>query len=297
MVPRSMKYCLNEQIDHVKQSPSIGDRPAALLGPLFDEQPIPTCLGPLDSPVRPGSPNLGKLEKMGIKPDKTQTTGSRFDLLEKTATAQQEWTIVVDLIANFNERTARGKLGAEDKLQRLFDLKDETKGKPITIVVQSIEPSPPSAQQQLARIAGSNSSAVLDNRRPGIADPGAFTLRRYVIKDGRIEELPKRESKAHEDDLSNLLQFALKNYPAKRVALDFFGHGDGNAGVTGDQGDVSAAAFERSIERGLAGSGHQRLHLLDLDACLMAEDDILRRGHNVAKRLIASAETELVDRR
>ncbi|MBI4532353.1 MAG: hypothetical protein HY711_00275 [Candidatus Melainabacteria bacterium] len=179
---------------------------------------------------------------------------------------QQEWTVVVNLSATLENSNG---LGAQHKFEALKQLAEQSKGKPVTMVVQAIGP-------------GGSSDGT----------GGAQMLQRYVIKDGQITELPGQPSRGYGQDLTSLLQMATTNYPSEKIAFINQSHGLGNERLRGDAGPISVQDFTKAIKEGLAGSGHNRLDLLDLDACLMAENGVLDEVKEVANNLVASAEEE-----
>lgn len=199
--------------------------------------------------------------------------------------SRQEWTVAYDLATNLKEKGAYGQMGAEDKINLLKDFVSVTRGTPVTIIAQAIEPKPDAAKPKEGA-ADSSSKA---------AKPEDFTLVRYIIRDGIITALPPEKSQGFGQDLTNLLQMATKEAPSLKTALVVNAHGTGNMGLVGDNGKIALSDFESSVKSGLAGSGHEKLDLLDFDSCLMAQDGVLRRTQSIAKHLVASAEIENTD--
>ncbi len=190
-----------------------------------------------------------------------------------TDKGKAQWTIAIDLAVNLENAGPNGRMGAEDKINRLKELKDATKGKPVVIIAQAVMPK-----------GGATAS-----------DKKEVTLKRYRISDGKIEELSQTPSKGLADDLSDLLAIATHDYPSTRLGLVVNAHGLGNRGLIGDTGQVTLAKFEQAVKTGLSESGREKLDLLDFDACLMAEHTVLDKIGRIAERMVASAEVENTD--
>src|SRR5262249_16076794 len=50
--------------------------------------------------------------------------------------------------------------------------------------------------------------------------------------------------------------------------------------------------FTNAVKDGLQGSGHQKLDLLDWDACMMGADGAVKQASQIANNLVASSEIE-----
>lgn len=115
-----------------------------------------------------------------------------------------------------------------------------------------------------------------------------FNLRRYVIKDGRIDDLPAIHSRDTGKDITALLRYAGKEHPSDRLALIITSHGDGNWGLRGDNGELSMPDLADAIKDGLTGSGHDKLNLIDFDSCKMAQVGVAQRMAPLATDMVAS---------
>lgn len=191
--------------------------------------------------------------------DSDNTENSEKRELEKPESAErkeelQEWTVAVNL--NFGNRNET------EYTERLEQFAEKTKGKPVTVLAQ----------------------AVIPNEN---ADNGA-RVERYLLKDGKYEKLEEGESRGFTADLSDLLQTAARNYPAKKIGLIHGSHGLGNPGFKGTGKQVSTKEFVDAIEKGLEGSGHKKLEMLDMLSCLTAQNGVLENFQEVTKNLIAS---------
>jgi Clostripain family len=193
----------------------------------------------------------------------------------------QEWTVAINLAVNLDSQGAFGHLGSEDKMTHLDDLAAYTRDKPVTIIVQAIERKPGS---------GSKTDNKGEENKESL--PETAKLNRYIIKDGTITQLPSAQSHGYADDLTAFLQIASKQAPSLKTALVVNSHGIGNMGLSGDAGKISLTDFEKAVTKGLAGSGHNKLDLLDFDACLMAQNGVLQSTEKIAKHLVAAAEIE-----
>jgi Clostripain family len=182
----------------------------------------------------------------------------------------RQWTIAVDLAVNLKDKGPYGHLGAEDKMARLLQLKAQIPANsPVTIVAQQIIPE------------------THDGKT-------TYSLKRYAIHNGTIDDLTPTPvpSKGTAQDLTDLLQIAGKQYPSARLGLVTNSHGNGDDGLQGDNGDVSLPQLQTAIKDGLKGSGHDKLDLVNFDACMMAQAGVLGEMDPVAKQLIASASLE-----
>ena len=178
----------------------------------------------------------------------------------------QEWTVCVNLTTSAQENGVQ--IGGNAEIQELQRLASQTAGKPVTILAQNI-----------------------------IEDPnhsGKYLVERYEIKDGHVNKLPTEQSKGMAQDLANLLSTATHNYPSKRVALINQSHGGGTAGLSdGHGGSCTLNEFVGAVKQGLAGSGHQKLDLLDFDACSMGNSGVVSQVRGVTEQLVASAAPEM----
>jgi hypothetical protein len=173
---------------------------------------------------------------------------------------RQDWVIAMNLAADFgNECTI------EKRTKKLQELAADTQGKPVTIVVQF---------------------AVKQK-------DGACKLERFALNDGKVVKLesPGR-SGGYASDVEQLLKFTNQNYQTRNLGLILDSHGTGNGGMSGDTGSLSLTELRDSVTRGLRNSGHDKLDLLQFNACLMGQNGVLESTQSIARHIVASAEPE-----
>lgn len=177
-----------------------------------------------------------------------------------------QWTVALDLTTDFD--------GDKDhKFYRLEDLKKfaaKTKGKDVAIVVQAAFADYPHKE----------------------GTKWTYTLERYVVRDGTIKRVGKAPSKGYGQDLEDLVSYTTKNAPSDKLALIMDTHGHGNEGFHGDTGRIKLDDFIDRVKNGLKGSGREKIDLVDFDACLMAQNEVMSRVRAVTDHMVASAETE-----
>jgi hypothetical protein len=104
------------------------------------------------------------------------------------------------------------------------------------------------------------------------------------------------------DTLGWFVATALQRHPSQRSALVVWGHGNGWQGIAYDgdrtalgesreRSSIDAEELGRALEVGLAASGRGELDLLMLDACLMANLEVMSETAGAARYLIASEES------
>jgi hypothetical protein len=202
-----------------------------------------------------------------------------------TNKTQSQWTVAVDLGIVFDQVGARGHLGVEDKLKSLEQLKQMTKGQPVTIVVEALVADGKDVPGQ----------ALSQSKKP-------YDVERIVIRDGKEEVVASGASKGFSADLKDLLDYSLTQTPSNKIALAINAHGLGDQGVAGgmqepgrQNGEVlSTPDLANVIESSLADSNHTKLDLIDLDSCLMGQMGVLEQLDPVTKQLVASEKTETV---
>lgn len=173
---------------------------------------------------------------------------------------RQDWVIAMNLAADFgNECTI------EKRTKKLQELAADTRGKPVTIVVQF---------------------AVKQK-------DGACKLERFALNGGKVVKLesPGR-SGGYASDVEQLLKFTSQNYQTRNLGLILDSHGTGNGGMSGDTGSLSLTELRDSVTRGLRNSGHDKLDLLQFNACLMGQNGVLESTQSIARHIVASAEPE-----
>ncbi|MBI4533612.1 MAG: hypothetical protein HY711_06660 [Candidatus Melainabacteria bacterium] len=180
--------------------------------------------------------------------------------------SQREWTICINLNASDVENGVQ--IGGNAEYTQLQQLASQTAGKPVTVLVQNVVENP--------------------NR------PGAYLLNCYEISNGQVNQLPQTECNSLAQGVTNLLTTATQNYPSEKIALINQSHGGGTAGLSdGQRGNCSLDNFVNAVRQGLAGSGHQKLDLLDFDACSMGNSGVAGRVSEVAEHMVASAAPEM----
>lgn len=103
------------------------------------------------------------------------------------------------------------------------------------------------------------------------------------------------------DTLGWFIATSLIAHPAEKTALVVWDHGDGWKGIafdedvsaTGDSRRVSyldAAELGSAMDAGLAAGGREQFDLLTLDACLMANFEVVSESYGNARHLISSEE-------
>lgn len=187
-----------------------------------------------------------------------QTSSGQNDL------AKQEWTVAVDLTAN----TGEGQFGAESKQEQLRQLAEQSKGSDVTLDVQYRVPDSDDAN------AGG-------------------TLKHYQIKDGQIIEQEDTRAKGTAQDIQDLVSTASHDDPSNKIALIAQSHGTPQEGIKdGNQNAASLDQINNAITKGLEGSGHDKLDMLDFDSCMMASTATLDKTKDLTDNLVASAQTE-----
>jgi Clostripain family len=167
---------------------------------------------------------------------------------------RDQWTIVLDF------PSALGSEATIDKLNKLVDMDEATKGKPVAIVGQTLS----------------------------LNDLGEFILKRWEFSNGKLTSLSQTKPIDMGNDLEGLLKLARQRHPSDKTALLIDSHGTGMAGVVGNQGRMSLPRLELAISHGLG----KKVDLLDLDSCEMAQAGAIRSLSKSAKHVIASAEFE-----
>ena len=201
---------------------------------------------------------------------------------------KQEWTVIVDLTANkyLRDHTQDGKgngilsIGAVEKNQKIKELAAQTRGKPITFVVQWANNGEPHSKR--------GSEIVLGNGDKN-APP---KLERYRISNGQVEKLPAPSDKGFAQNLADLTEAAIKDNPSSKVGVMLNADGGGNAGLRGADGSASLADVTDKLKEALSRTDHKKLDVLDYDCCLMAQDGSIKKTADVANNLVATAETE-----
>lgn len=103
------------------------------------------------------------------------------------------------------------------------------------------------------------------------------------------------------DTLGWFVAETLAAHPDERTALVVWDHGLGWQGIAFDENVTAAGAtsaptyldsaeLASAVEAGLTAAGREQLDLLILDACLMANFEVVSEAHGIARHLISSEE-------
>lgn len=213
------------------------------------------------SPTAP----LGAPDSLTITDAARPTTSSSLsDLVAKAkeaAAKQPEWTMAINLAASLGDQ-----FGAVSKGQQLRDLAKETEGKPVTIVAQQV-------------MHGEDGPVV----------------ERFVIKDGKVTSMGQTPSEGFAQDLEALTAMAATDHPARRMGVVIQSHGNASDGMSGDNGAAPLGELTQALRDGLANSGRSRLDVLNFDACLMGQQEVLSAVRGLADHVVASPEVELAN--
>ena len=221
--------------------------------------------------------------------DKPPTTPTPVD--GSTVLPRTNWTVAINLTTTLDvvvdpskDNSPLTHAGARNKAAQLLDLAESTKGKPLTLVVQNAEPDP-----HFHPSLGKATDYSSDEKS---APRNGMLLHSYLIHDGKIDELPVRPSAGIAADTQALLETAGKQAPSDRIALISQSHGGGPDGIEGDTGSATLEQVNSAIQNGLKGSGHDKLDVLDFDACSMGNSRVLTGLGQSARQIVASTETE-----
>lgn len=203
---------------------------------------------------------------------------------------KKDWTIAVHLAGTLpGDKDRPQSFGAERQLEEMKRLAKETEGKSVNFVVHAERLV--DNQGNLCEVMPHNSQKA--DCFSNAVDAHRERTERYFIHDGKIEELPEVKYKTAEDNLAGLLKDAGKLAPADKIGLFVQSHGVGSDGLDTNQGKISLKHTVAAIENGLKGSGHDKLDILDFNACDMGTAKVLDQTGKVAKDVVASAAAEL----
>ena len=209
-------------------------------------------------------------------------------------TQRQRWTMAIDLTTSIRDEHGQLQAGAENKWQQLQKMAEETRGKPVTLVV-----SVPREEQ--GRQGGQRSSQAPSRegaaKVPGADGPPVPTIDTYIVRDGQITKVESHRTDGMAGDVKDLLQTAAKVAPSDHLGLVVQAHGTGLAslGIAGDTGTATMSQLHDALKDGLSASGRSQLDVLDFDACQMASTDTVKSMHDVTRFMVASADEELAD--
>jgi hypothetical protein len=205
------------------------------------------------------------------------------------------WTFAFD----FNIELKGGdpnRMGPAQKMATLREFASQTKGKPITIVAQTVmdEQIPPGPVPQGKDPQEPGSAPGAESGKASVAEPGSGSGRtqpvlvRYLIRDGEIQTLAVSKPGTFQEDLSGLLDTALQQSNGKKLGLVINDHGDDGAGLQGKDGFISWSQFDAAVQGSLSKVGRTSLDLVDLDSCLGGNKTVLDHVHPYADQLVAS---------
>lgn len=180
-----------------------------------------------------------------------------------------KWLVAVDVTTK--------DFGAGDDIAmrkaQLEALAAETKGKPVAIVAQfaiaDVE------KQQMSKYSW--------------LVPTPYHIERYIISDGKMNQIDVVNSRGLASDCRGLLSFASDRFKGEKVALIVDSHGSGNRGLSGDTGRATVEQFVDAVKKGLKG---QKPELIDFDSCYMGQNGVMEAMREITKHVVASAETE-----
>lgn len=197
------------------------------------------------------------------------------------------------------------------RMDELKKIVNDTKGKDVTILVQESladsgatphGPRPPMPYDRYDAATGQltrkkDAAASTEQAKPGAQSNSAssgYHLDRYLIRDGQIQKLETVPSTGYAADVESFVKFMEQKAPSDKIAYINDSHGGGNIGLMGNVGDASVKEFRDAVQKGLAGSGHDKLDILDFDACQMGQNGVLRNMQGLADHIIASTENESI---
>jgi hypothetical protein len=215
--------------------------------------------------------------------------------LPQAPVAEKDWTVAIELAATIvpHQGNPEGG-GTERELPKLQALAKETSGKSVDFIVHADRLTDDSGLP--CQLLGEMDKTVACmNDALGHWESQAVT-ERYFIHDGKIDKLPDAQYVDGAGDAEELLKEAGKLAPSKNLALIVDAHGSGNQGIFTNLGDVSLGDEMGAIQKGLAGSGHDKLDLLDFNACDMGEANVIDQSSKVAKDVVASSAVEFASR-
>jgi hypothetical protein len=211
-----------------------------------------------EHPVNVSDGALRKMQTEAIsRPEKSRVA-------EETTNKKTEWTLAVSL------NTTIDQFGGRSKLEKLQSLAEKTRGVPVAIVAQFSK-----------ELDGSDGSGLNQS------------VEHYVIRDGKVKNIGGSfPSKGFGQEVTDLLSTANREAPSQKLGLWIQSHGGATAGLTGDNGRLSLDDLNKAISKGLKGSWHAKLDLLNFDSCLMGHTKVIDKMSSRASRIVASSETE-----
>lgn len=159
--------------------------------------------------------------------------------------------------------------------------------------------------QEMLKAAGSDRVNVVLTTGGALKDDPANlglvkswrTLKRHVLKNGKLEELADlgRANMGAPDTLTDFIKWAKTAYPADRYMIAFWNHGGGNYGFGGDE-NWGGSALSVSELAGALRQAQQATGItfdfIAFDACLMATVEVANALSPYARYMGASQELE-----
>jgi hypothetical protein len=185
---------------------------------------------------------------------------------------QVDWVAVVNVTVK-----TFGKVNPDDitmRLKQLEELKKETEGKPVAVVVQTA-------------VCDVDDKDKDFYKKHFVSNP--YHVDRYIIYNGKMEKITSTNSAGYAGDVKDLLAFSTARFKADNMVLYNDSHGDGNQGLAGDTGEAKIPDFVKAVQTGL--NGKSKL-VIDFDACLMGQNGVMKALRPVTDHVVASAEFE-----
>jgi hypothetical protein len=255
--------------------------------------------------------HVQELRKSGTPiADRKDTASASLPALEIAADARptgetsppaktgKQWTVAVELGATMpGGQVNPNGFGADNKLRYLKQLAGETAGKPVSFVVSAQRTTDRQGNPCHADVTPSASGTPAEAQRASACDVKAgenslHRTERYFIHDGKIDRLPDATARSTKDEISGLLADASRLSPSSKLGLIIQSHGVGARGIETNRGSLSPEQLAAGIQRGLQGSGHDRLDFLNFDACNMSTLPVLAQMQKVSDNVVASAASE-----
>lgn len=227
------------------------------------------------------------LEQKGILPSLTVTNDGHHS----SALPRKDWTVAVHLGATLpGDKENPSGFGSERQLAELKRMARDTEGKSVNFMVHVERPVDSKGRVCDSKPGDGDKKAACFSEA---VDANRQKTERYLIHDGKIDRLPDAKYKTAADNVAGLLQEAGRLAPSERIGLFVQSHGQGTDGISTNQGEIPLKKTVETIDKGLKGSGHDKLDLLNFNSCDMATATVLDKVGQVAKNVVASAATEL----
>jgi len=238
---------------------------------------------PVASPAGAGTTDNARLEESKIIP-KLQLNSAGQD--------RKDWTVAIELGSNLpGDKNNPTGWGADHKLQELKRLAKETEGKSVNFVVHAERPFDRKGKPCVPE-DGSGDGDKVAACVTKAEENGRAVTERYLIHDGKIDRMPDKHYRDAGQDIQALMKEAGKVAPSDKLGLIIQSHGQGKGGIKTGLGELPLDKTIDAIKGGLKGSGHEKLDILDFDACDMGNAEVLAKSSKVAKDVVASSGVE-----